>query len=63
MSITLSEPINPVVDSKQMPKASEIAHKADKTIPKDFPTVQDAVTDFRNSVYGIMQNTVVEYTA
>jgi hypothetical protein len=63
VSITTSEPMNPQIDPRVMPKASEIAHKADKIIPKEFPTVQDAVTDFRNSVYGIMQNTVIEYTA
>ena len=45
-----------------MPKASEIAKNAVKNIPKNFPNVEDAVKDFRNSIYGIVQEISLEYT-
>jgi hypothetical protein len=33
-----------------------------KNIPKNFPSVEDAVKDFRNSIYGIVQEISLEYT-
>jgi len=58
----LSEPINPPLDSNILPKASDIAKNAVKNIPKNFPNVEDAVKDFRNSIYGIVQEISLEYT-
>lgn len=62
ISISLSEPVNPAIDGK-VSKASEIAKNATKNIPANFPNVTDAVVDFRNSVHGILQNTIIEYTS
>jgi len=45
-----------------LPKAFDIAKNAVKNIPKNFPSVEDAVKDFRNSIYGIVQEISLEYT-
>lgn len=63
ITLTLSEPINPAIDSKVLPKASEIAKNAIKNIPSNFPNVEDAVIDFRNAVYAVLQTTIVEYSS
>ena len=54
MKISLSEPINPNIDSSILPKAMDISKNAIKNIPNNFPNVEDAVKDFRNSIYGIV---------
>lgn len=61
--MTLSEPINPALDGRSASKAGEISRNAVKTMPANFPNVEDAVVDFRNAVYGIMNNIIMEYTA
>ena len=61
--MTLSEPINPAIDGRMASRAGEISRNAVKTMPANFPNVEDAVVDFRNAVYGIMNNIIMEYTA
>ena len=63
LKMTLSEPINPALDNRVASKAGEISKNAVKTMPANFPNVEDAVVDFRNAVYGIMNNIIMEYTA
>ena len=63
LKMTLSEPINPALDPRMGGKAGEISRNAVKTMPANFPNVENAVSDFRNAVYGIMNNIIMEYTA
>jgi hypothetical protein len=63
LKLTLSEPINPALDSRAASKSGDIARGAVKTMPANFPNVEDAVIDFRNAVQGILNNIIMEYSA
>lgn len=63
LTVSLSEPINPAIESKMMPRSQDIAKNAVKNIPAKFPDVEDAVIDFRNAVHGVLNNIILEYSA
>jgi len=46
LSVTLSEPINPVINSQSLPSATEIGRKAASSNIPVFPNVKDAVCDY-----------------
>lgn len=62
LKITLSDPINPVIDAKVLPQSEEIAKKAESNMPPQFPSVMDAIKDYQNSVHAVVQEITIEYS-
>lgn len=62
ITVSLSEPINPAINSQSLPKSSDIAKKAIKNIPTCFPTVSDAVLQYNKEIHYITALIQKEYT-
>ena len=61
MRVTLSESINPNIDTQILPRCADIARNASKNMPEAFPNVVDAVKDYQNSIYVVVNEISSEY--
>lgn len=62
IKISLSQPLNPAIDSQVLPRSNDIARKAKTNMPPPFPNVIDAVKDYQNSINNVVQEISIEYS-
>lgn len=62
IKVSLSHALNPQLDQQTLPRATDIARKAVTNMPPQFPNVFDAVHDFQNSIYAVVQEISIEYS-
>ena len=54
IKVTISEPLNPMIDPQVLPRSADIAKNAVQNLPATFPNVLDAVQDYQNSIYAVV---------
>jgi len=62
LKVSLTQPINPIIDPQILPRSTDIARNAMENMPESFPSVIDAVQDYQNTTYAIVQEISVEYS-
>ena len=62
LKVTLAHPINPTIDPQILPRSTDIARNAMENMPESFPSVIDAVQDYQNTTYAIVQEISIEYS-
>lgn len=63
IKVVLNEPLNPAIDPQVLPRSADIAKNAVQNLPLTFPHVIDAVQDYQNSIYAVVQEISIAYTS
>lgn len=63
VKVVLSEPLNPTIDPQVLPRSADIAKNAVQNLPATFPNVLDAVQDYQNSIYAVVQEISIAYSS